>query len=166
MKNTEHFTGVPATYRELVAMHPPRQIHNESESAAASKIIEKMIGHNLNRDQEDYMDLLATLVSEYDDQHDPIHAKKLSPLEALKYVMEESGMNASDLGRLLGNRELGSKILRGERGLSMAHISTLAEHFAVSRELFMPALSKSSTDARKPNRSWRGATTKLRNTKR
>ncbi len=41
-------------------------------------------------------------------------------------------MNVSDLGRLLGDRSLGPKILNGDRALSKAHIKLLAKHFNVS----------------------------------
>jgi antitoxin component HigA of HigAB toxin-antitoxin module len=51
-------------------------------------------------------------------------------------MLKEQGMGGSDLGRLLGNRPLGSAILRGERQLSKAHIRILAEHFKVSTDLF------------------------------
>ena len=46
-------------------------------------------------------------------------------------------MSVSDLGRLLGQRELGSKILRGDRELSKAHIRTLANHFRVTAAMFI-----------------------------
>ena len=52
--------------------------------------------------------------------------------------MEQSGINGSRLGELLGgNRSLGEKILRGERELSKAYIRTLAAHFKVSPGLFL-----------------------------
>lgn len=46
-------------------------------------------------------------------------------------------MNASDLGKLLGDRSLGSRILNGQRGLSKNHIRILAGHFSVSPALFL-----------------------------
>jgi antitoxin component HigA of HigAB toxin-antitoxin module len=52
-------------------------------------------------------------------------------------MLQERGMNASDLGRPLGNRGLGSAILRGERQLSKAHIRVLADYFKVSTDLFI-----------------------------
>ena len=53
-------------------------------------------------------------------------------LAVLRYLMDDRRMNASDLGRLLGDRSLGPKILNGDRDLSKAHIRTLARHFHVS----------------------------------
>lgn len=48
-------------------------------------------------------------------------------------------MTATDLSRLLGDesRSLGSRILRGERELSKAHIKALCKRFAVSADLFL-----------------------------
>jgi antitoxin component HigA of HigAB toxin-antitoxin module len=50
--------------------------------------------------------------------------------------MERSGMSSSGLGRLLGDRALGSRILRGERKLSKEHIRRLCDRFHVSADLF------------------------------
>lgn len=57
-------------------------------------------------------------------------------LESLRFLMEDHGMTGSDLGRLLGHRELGSKILNSQRQLNVRHIKVLSEHFCVSPELF------------------------------
>jgi len=46
-------------------------------------------------------------------------------------------MNASQLGELLGNRSLGSKILTGKRELSKSHIGTLSKRFNVDPGLFL-----------------------------
>ena len=55
----------------------------------------------------------------------------------LTFLMEQHQMNASDLGRLLGQRELGSKLLREERQLSKTMIVKLADHFHVSPAYFL-----------------------------
>jgi antitoxin component HigA of HigAB toxin-antitoxin module len=62
---------------------------------------------------------------------------EVTVIEVLRFLMEGHDMSASDLGRLLGNRELGAAILRGDRSLSKAHIQTLSRHFAVSTDLFL-----------------------------
>jgi antitoxin component HigA of HigAB toxin-antitoxin module len=47
-------------------------------------------------------------------------------------------MNASDLARLLGvHASMGSKILKGERSLTVGDLRRLGDHFRVSPELFM-----------------------------
>ena len=151
----------PATYADLVRWHRPRTLRTQAECDEASNIVEQMIGHNLSLDQEDYMDLLATLVIQYDDEHHPFKGKEMSQLEAIAYLVEESKMTASDLGRLLGNRELGSKILRGERTLSLANITKLSERFCVSPEFFMPSSPKAKARRKqnKPVVKWRSSST-------
>ena len=104
--------------------------------ANATEVIDAMAGYDLTPDQEDYLEVLSDLVGKYEDQHFPIALPKTTPLQRLRYVMEEAGMTGSDLGRLLGNRGLGSLILRGRRQLSKNHIRTLAEHFRLDPGYF------------------------------
>jgi HTH-type transcriptional regulator/antitoxin HigA len=52
--------------------------------------------------------------------------------------MEQNNMNASDLARLLGvHQSMGSKILKGDRALTVEHLRKLCEHFKVSSALFI-----------------------------
>ena len=56
----------------------------------------------------------------------------------VKHLLEENGMNASDLARLLDiHPTMGSKILRGERSLTVDHLRKLCERFKVNPRLFM-----------------------------
>jgi len=55
----------------------------------------------------------------------------------LQYLCEQNDMPASALGELLGNRSLGSKVLRGERQLSKEHIRKRCDRFSVSSDLFL-----------------------------
>ena len=56
----------------------------------------------------------------------------MTPVELIRSLMEEHGMSESDLGRLLGDRSLGHRILSGERELSKVHIRVLANHFSLN----------------------------------
>jgi antitoxin component HigA of HigAB toxin-antitoxin module len=56
----------------------------------------------------------------------------MTPVQLIRSLMEEHDMSESDLGRLLGDRSLGHRILSGERELSKAHIHVLAEHFSLN----------------------------------
>jgi antitoxin component HigA of HigAB toxin-antitoxin module len=61
----------------------------------------------------------------------------LDSIAVLRYLMQDRGMSASDLRRLLGDRSLGPKILSGDRAPSKAHIKILARHFNVGPAVFM-----------------------------
>ena len=92
----------------------------------------------LNTEQRDYLDVLTEFVDEYD-KDKKIRWPKVSGLDALKYLLEENGMNAADLSRILGtSRNLGAMILRGERQLMLDQVRTLAKRFSVSADLFLP----------------------------
>ena len=92
----------------------------------------------LNAEQRDYLEVLTEFVDEYD-KGKKIRWPKITGLDALKHLMEENQMSAADLSRLLGaSRNLGAMILRGERRLTLAHVRTLAKHFRVSADLFLP----------------------------
>jgi HTH-type transcriptional regulator/antitoxin HigA len=134
---TNDFRHFPTTYSALVAMLPPRPIHDDVELANAVEVIDRLAGFALNVDQEDYLEAISTFVEAYEAERLPMDDSRITPLEALKALLAEHGMTASELGRLLGNRTLGTPILSGRRALSKAHIKKLAEHFKVEPGLFL-----------------------------
>jgi len=127
-------------YLELVRRFPLSPIRTERQLQAAHRMIDELSvidEGKLTPGQADYLDVLADLTVKYEDQHHAVDLSHLDAVDTLRHLMEQRGMNASDLGRLLGNREAGSKILRRERELSKAMIRKLADHFAVSAALFL-----------------------------
>ena len=131
------FAKMPKTFAGLCRLLPPRPIHDEGDYDNAIEVLDALVGHKLNQDQLDYVVVMTTLVGAYEDEHYPIDTSDARGLDALKYLLEQNGMNASDLGNLLGNRSLGSKILRGERELSKTHLRILADRFKVDAGLFL-----------------------------
>jgi len=123
---------IPATYAELVALCMPRPLHDEVDYRNALGVLDAMAGFEMNADQEDYFEAIATFVEKYETARHALEDSTLTPVELLRSLMEARGMNASDLGRLLGDRSLGHRVLTGERELSKAHIRTLADHFALN----------------------------------
>jgi HTH-type transcriptional regulator / antitoxin HigA len=131
------FSKMPKTFAGLCRMLPPRPIHDETDYNNAIEMLDSLVGFQLNKDQLDYVEVLTTLVGTYEDKYHAIDTSDISGLDSLKYLLEQSNMTASDLGVLLGNRSLGSKILRGERELSKTHLRILAERFKVDAGLFL-----------------------------
>ena len=137
MATRSDFRRLPRTYAGLVALLPPRPIHDDIDLRNAFEMIDRLAGFRLSKDQEDYLEALSTFVEGYERERFPMHESVVTPLAALKFFLGEHGMSASDLGRLLGNRTLGAAILSGRRGLSKAHVKKLAEHFRVDSGLFL-----------------------------
>ena len=125
-------------YAALVRKFPPRPIHNARQYDATVAVMNKLAVRDedsLSAAEHDYLDALATFVEQYDQRH--FDEPEMTPLERLCYVVGQAGMSASDLGRLLGNRGLGSQLLTGRRELSKAHIRILAGHFKLSAAYFI-----------------------------
>jgi len=131
LENLTH-DDIPATYGELVGLFMPRPLHDEVDYNNVLTILDAMAGFEMNVDQEDYFEALSMFVEKYEAEHHSIESRNLDPVEVIRLLMTENGMNESDLGRLLGDRSLGHRILKGERKLSKAHIRILSEKFALS----------------------------------
>jgi HTH-type transcriptional regulator/antitoxin HigA len=64
----------------------------------------------------------------------------MSGIDILKSLLEDHGMSISDFSRLIGvHRSIGTRILKGERNLTIAHIKALCERFKVGPEWFLEA---------------------------
>jgi antitoxin component HigA of HigAB toxin-antitoxin module len=133
------FARLPKDYAGLCRLLTPRPLHDKVDYENVAEITDAMAGHKLTRDQEDYFDLLCRLIEDYEKEHAQLDTSKVTALEALQHLLDAHDMSAADLARLLDvHRTLGAMILRGERQLTLAHVRTLAKHFSVSADLFLP----------------------------
>lgn len=128
---------IPTSYGELVGLFMVRPLHDEADYRNALALLDAMAGYEMNPDQADYFEAVATFVEKYEAEHHPINDQNLTVVELLRHLLEEHGMGESDLGRLLGDRSLGHRILTGQRELSKTHIHILADHFALSPAVFL-----------------------------
>ena len=130
---------LPRRFEDLVALQPPRAIMDESDYDNTLEMIDRLMAEpRHSQGQSVYLETLVQLVQAYEAEHHAIDTSGLTGLEMLRHVMAESGMNASDLARLLGvHPSMGSKILKGERSLTVEHVKKLAVQFRVSPALFM-----------------------------
>ena len=129
---------LPADFDALVRRLPPSAIVDEVGYRNAQEMIDALsCVPNLTPDQSRYLKTLTILFKAYEDEHHDIDTSAVGTVEVLKALMEERGMSQSDLGRLLGERSLGSKVIGGQRALSKAHIRKLAKEFAVDPSLFL-----------------------------
>jgi antitoxin component HigA of HigAB toxin-antitoxin module len=130
-------------YFQLLLAHPLKAIRNDADLRAAYKILDPLSiidEDKLTPGQADYLLTLTDLIWAYEQQHHPIdlsHGDYADGVDLLEMLLKEKGLTASDLGRILGKRQLGSAILRRERQLSKAHVVKLASHFGVSADLLL-----------------------------
>jgi len=140
MKTTSHTRRpavMPKNYPELVALHLPRPIHDKVSHDNAVEIVHALVGFKMNRDQEDYLELMGKLIEDYESETIPEPAP-VKGVESLKYLLESNNLSGDDLGGILGvDRSIAYRILKGTRQLTAEHIKKLAARFAVSADLFL-----------------------------
>jgi HTH-type transcriptional regulator / antitoxin HigA len=135
---TKTSSEMPGTYVGLIREFPLRPIRSSADLRKATQIMDRLaVLDRPSKDQADYLEVLTGLIESHEQRSRQIDWPVPDPIVALRFLMNESGMTASDLGRLLGQRQLGAAILRGDRKLSKTHIRILAEHFHVDAGLFL-----------------------------
>jgi len=132
------FDRLPKDYLGLCQRYLPRPLHDKAEYEAARRAIEPLVGFEdrLNPDQLDYLEAVSCFIEAFD--RTTVKWPKGKAVDTLRFLLEQQGLTAADLSRLLGvDRSLGPKILRGDRRLTLEHVRTLARHFAVEPGLFL-----------------------------
>ena len=141
MKTLKSCHDLPKTFEGLCRVLMPRTIHDEVDLKNTRELVDVLaVRSHLNKDQQDYLDTLSTLVEEYENRCSPI--AEVSGLDALKFLLDQHRLRAADLSRILGkDPSLGSKILNRERRITVNHALTLANHFKVSPGTFISGRS-------------------------
>jgi HTH-type transcriptional regulator/antitoxin HigA len=125
-------------YQSLLLDYEPRPIRNESAYRKALKRIEKLVRPNLSRAESELVEVLATLIEQYEAREHP--TPKAPPREMLAHLMDARGSTQAMVARATGiPRSKLSAVLAGQRKLSTANIAALAAYFNVSPCAFMEA---------------------------
>ncbi|MGA2151822.1 MAG: helix-turn-helix domain-containing protein [Geobacteraceae bacterium] len=110
-----------------------RILKNEADYEAALAEIEKIMVNP--RPDADRLELLALLVSDYEDKYYPIDMP--DPVEAITFRMEQMGLTRKDLERYIGSRSKVSEVLSGNRRLSLSMIRALHEGLGIPAEVLL-----------------------------
>ena len=128
----------PRGFDELNRLFPLRPLADDVDLDNATEVANRLaVLDRRTKDQEDYLETLSLLIEHYEDEHYGIETRGLDPVGTLKFLMEQHNMSAGDIGRILGNRQLGVSIVRGSRQLSKSNILALAKHFNVGVGSFL-----------------------------
>ncbi|MFB2934510.1 type II toxin-antitoxin system HigA family antitoxin [Aerosakkonemataceae cyanobacterium BLCC-F154] len=132
-------TGTTNTneYIELLKKFPPRPINSEEELLATQKVIDSLIDRSeLTLDEQDYLNVLGTLVYEYEQlHHEPI--PDIFGAELIEALLIEYNLQPQDLVPIFGNESIVSEVLSGQRQLTENQIRQLADLFNMSPEDFV-----------------------------
>ena len=92
---------------------------------------------DLDEDQERYLDTIISLISAYESREYDLDKDGITPLAALKTLLQANGMGAAGLGRIIGSQSYASMILSGKRQISKDNAKKLARRFKVDAGLFI-----------------------------
>lgn len=87
--------------------------------------------------ESDELEVLSILIKEYENEYYPV--PKPTPLEAIKFRLEQMNMSESELSDILGHRSRKSEILSGKRKLNLTMIRKLTERLNVPAGVLIQA---------------------------
>jgi HTH-type transcriptional regulator/antitoxin HigA len=128
-----------SAYIELLKTFPPRPIGSEEELIATQNVIDSLIDRDtLTPDEQDYLNVLGSLVYEYEQKHESI--PDLNGVELIKALLDEFGLRQKDLVPIFKTESIVSAVLNGQRQLTADHIRKLAEFFHISPAAFFESV--------------------------
>lgn len=120
-----------------------KPIRSEQDHAAALARIELLMDADPGTPEAAELDLLADLVEHYEIRHFPI--PKPTPLEAIRFRMEQAGLTQRDLIPYFGSRARVSEVLSGKRQLTLSDARALHEHLGIPAEVLLQKPEPSAT---------------------
>jgi len=121
---------------EMVKLGAPRVIRNDAELKEYTGVLFELTSKSKpNRAEQDAIELLSLLIDRY--ESDRYVLPEASPLQVLRFLMDQHGLTQQDLRPEIGSESLVSLVLSGKRNLTISHIRALAKRFGVPAAVFL-----------------------------
>jgi len=111
-------------------------IRTEADYEAALRQIDSLMNAAEGSEEGDYLDLLATLVSRYEERRHPIKPFD-DPIDFLAAYLEATNRTQADLAQLLGSRSRASEIMSRKRRLTTDMIYRISTEWGVAADLLV-----------------------------
>ncbi len=109
-----------------------KPIKTETDHRAALERIDELWEAEPNTPEGDELEVLVTLVDAYEETHFPIDVP--DPIEAIRFRMEQQGLEYKDLVAFLGQRSRVTEVMNRKRGLSITMIRKLHDGLKIPLE--------------------------------
>jgi HTH-type transcriptional regulator/antitoxin HigA len=120
-----------------------RPIKTPADHRAALEQIERLMDARPGTPAGDRLDILTTLVEQYESRNEPIEPP--DPIDALRYHMESRGLTRRDLEPMIGSRARVAEVLNRRRALTIEMIRRLHAELGISADvLIRPYKTRSS----------------------
>lgn len=121
-----------------------RVIKTESDYAVALAEIERLVDldPNAGTPEAEKLELLTLLVQDYESKNFPINTP--SPIEAIRFRMEQQGLSPRDLVPYIGSRSKVSEVLSGKRPLTLSMIRALHSGLGIPTKVLLQDRNQSA----------------------
>jgi HTH-type transcriptional regulator/antitoxin HigA len=110
-------------------------IKTENEYSFSLRRIDQLMDSEVGTPEFDELELLSTLVEIYEDENFPIDMP--DPISAVKFRMEQLGLNQKGLVPFVGSRSKVSEVLRGKRPLTLAMMRSLHQGLGIPADVLL-----------------------------
>jgi len=109
-----------------------RPIKTKRDYRRALKEIERLMSAKRRTPEGERLDILVTLVQAFETKHYPIDLP--DPIEAIKYHMEQKGLQPRDLVPFIGSRNRVYEVLNRKRPLTLPMVWRLHKGLGIPAE--------------------------------
>ena len=113
----------------------PKILKTEEEYETALGVVKQLLTAPSGSTQADDLELWSRLVEEYELEHYAIPLP--DPITAIRFRMEQQGLQQSDLVPYIGSRSKVSEVLSGKRSLSLAMIRRLHSGLGIPAKVLL-----------------------------
>ena len=110
-------------------------IKTEQDYKEALNRIDELFDAKPGTHAGDELDLWITLVEKYENECEPFPDP--DPIEAIRFMMEQQGIDHKDLGEIINSRSRASEILNKRRKLTINQIRKIRDKLHISADILI-----------------------------
>jgi len=112
-----------------------KPIHTERQHRSALREIERLWAARPGTPEHDTLEVLATLVEDYEDKHQPVYPP--DPVAAIRFRVEQLDLDRKALEPSIGSRARVSEVLSGRRRLTLSMIRRLHKQLGIPADVLL-----------------------------
>lgn len=122
----------------LLDFSKPHVLRSDEEYDAAVAEIDALLDREIvpGSEDSDRLEFLSLLVEAYDEEHFPM-GNSTTPQSITDFMLEQRGMQRSDLAEVMGGRSRVSDFFNGKRELSRTQIKALRDLLGIPADLLL-----------------------------
>ena len=110
-------------------------IRTKKDYHLALQRVDKIFDSKKGTSTGNELEILSILIDVYESQHFPIENPE--PIEAIKFRMEQMGLDQNELSKIIGLKSRASEILNKKRKLNLAMIRKLVKALDIPSEILI-----------------------------